>query len=399
MYDFIFIGGGIASLYSAYKLLQLRPELHIVLLERNTRLGGKIFKELFENTKVVVGAGVLRYNKDIHAINLLDELNIKYIKDTHKKSNLLDYNINVKEIFQHIKSIFDKDKEKYILYTFKQFASNILGNKLYKQFTIASGFTDYDNQNVYDAIYLYGFDDNYNTNPVLFVDWELLINTLKTELNKFKNFSLHTNINVINCTSKQDIYNCKTNKKTYESKQVVSGVDITAFCKIFNKLPSNVLNIYKKIKGQPFLLLYAKFSKDSIEIIKNCIHGFTICAPPLHKIIPINPNDGIYLISYCDNKNAIKMKPFIKNKKYLEKLVEKTLNVENLKITKLHHYYWENGTHYYKPFEHLYSREDFYNRIRYPCKNLYVVGDMVSTKQGWINGTMETCIEVIKNIK
>jgi protoporphyrinogen oxidase len=40
MHDIIMIGGGISSLYAAYKLLQKNPDLSI-LLERDSRLGGK----------------------------------------------------------------------------------------------------------------------------------------------------------------------------------------------------------------------------------------------------------------------------------------------------------------------------------------------------------------------
>lgn len=41
MHDIIMIGGGISSLYAAYKLLQKDPDLSILLLERDSRLGGK----------------------------------------------------------------------------------------------------------------------------------------------------------------------------------------------------------------------------------------------------------------------------------------------------------------------------------------------------------------------
>jgi len=160
-----------------------------------------------------------------------------------------------------------------------------------------------------------------------------------------------------------------------------------------------ILEPYKFIKGQPFLLLYAKVSPESIEIMNTYIKGFTICNTVLNKIIPVNPNNGVYLISYCDNKNAISLKPFIKNKIYLANLLNKTLGVENkIKILDLQSYYWENGTHYHKPFINSFiNRETYFDKIRNPLKNLYIVGEMVAEKQGWVNGTLKTCMNVIEN--
>ena len=54
MYDIIFIGGGISCLYCAYKLLKKNSELSILLIERNSHLGGRTWKEKFSTSNVVV---------------------------------------------------------------------------------------------------------------------------------------------------------------------------------------------------------------------------------------------------------------------------------------------------------------------------------------------------------
>jgi L-2-hydroxyglutarate oxidase LhgO len=63
MHDIVIIGGGISSLYAAYKLLQKNSELSILLLEKESHLGGRTWKEKFNTSNVVVGAGVLRAKK------------------------------------------------------------------------------------------------------------------------------------------------------------------------------------------------------------------------------------------------------------------------------------------------------------------------------------------------
>jgi monoamine oxidase len=67
---------------------------------------------------------------------------------------------------------------------------------------------------------------------------------------------------------------------------------------------------------------------------------------------------------------------------------------EDIKIISLHHYYWNNGTHYYKP----HNIDNFHNKVLNPMDNLYVVGEMVAGKQGWINGALSTSIDVANKI-
>jgi hypothetical protein len=190
-----------------------------------------------------------------------------------------------------------------------------------------------------------------------------------------------------------------TNKDKYQCKQLICGTDITSFKKIFNNLPNNILTPYKKIMGQPFLLLYAQFSKNSAMIMKNYIKTFTIVNGVLQKMIPINSNEGIYLVAYNDNKNAIKLKPYVKNKKFISNLVKTTLGIkEDIEIKDMTHYYWDNGTHYFTPYRATYQTNEFYKKITNPIKNLYVIGEMVAQKQGWVGGTLETVDKVIKLI-
>lgn len=397
MHDIIMIGGGISSLYAAYKLLQKNPDLSILLLERDSRLGGKTWKEKFSTTNVVVGAGVLRAKKDKIPIGLLNILGIKYNISKHATDYILPFKVELKELFEKLKQVYSKDPTKYINNTFKQFAESVIGKKVYSQFRTQSGYSDYDKQNVHDTLYNYNFDDNYFNSHIISVDWVALITKLQEFLKGYKNFKIIKNRTVKSI--QYEPFEVITNKDKYQCKQLICGTDITSFKKIFNNLPNNILTPYKKIMGQPFLLLYAKFSKDSTMIMKNYIKTFTIVNGVLQKMIPINSNEGIYLVAYNDNKNAIKLKPYVKNKKFISNLVKTTLGIkEDLEIKDMTHYYWENGTHYFTPYRATYQTNEFYKKITNPIKNLYVIGEMVAQKQGWVGGTLETVDKVIKLI-
>ena len=42
MYDIIVIGGGIAGLYTTYKIHKKSPQTKVLLIEKENRLGGRI---------------------------------------------------------------------------------------------------------------------------------------------------------------------------------------------------------------------------------------------------------------------------------------------------------------------------------------------------------------------
>ena len=55
-----------------------------------------------------------------------------------------------------------------------------------------------------------------------------------------------------------------------------------------------------------------------IPILKNAVNSTTIVNSPLYKIIPINPDKGIYMIAYTDNKGAKILKKYIKQCKNID---------------------------------------------------------------------------------
>jgi hypothetical protein len=193
-------------------------------------------------------------------------------------------------------------------------------------------------------------------------------------------------------TQKGAIYKC--------SKIIIA----TTISSLQHLLPSKS-NIYKQIHGQPFLRLYAKFSKSSTEIMKQYVKGYTVVEGPLQKIIPMDPSKGVYMIAYSDNASAIALKDHLENtlenRSYFEDLLEQSLKIEEgiLKINALLDFYWPIGTHYYEPLKGPYkNRTAFINAAQHPDKNILVVGEVVSKHQGWVEGALES-VEAVLNKK
>lgn len=75
-YDTIIIGGGIAGLYTAYKLQKKDPQQSILILEKEAVLGGRVDTYTDKYMTVEAGAGRFHENQK-HIMKLIKELNLQ----------------------------------------------------------------------------------------------------------------------------------------------------------------------------------------------------------------------------------------------------------------------------------------------------------------------------------
>ena len=162
------------------------------------------------------------------------------------------------------------------------------------------------------------------------------------------------------------------------------------------------MDIYNHIHGQPFIRIYGKFAKNSIELMKGSVNGEMVVAGPIYKIIPINVDNGVYMIVYSDNKWADYCKRYsentVENKAKLCRMLEKSIGlpIESLKLLAIKSFYWKIGTHYYSPLPSEFAnRRQFIKAAQHPIDNVHVVGEMVSLHQGWVEGALESVESVI----
>lgn len=398
-YDIIIIGTGISGLYSAYNIKNTSPNTSFLILEKYKKnwIGGRTSNEQFFGTEIVTGAGIGRKNKDILLHKLLTNLDFdlpEYIVNP-QYSNEMEY-ADIKRIITHLRKEYKKIKEKN--QTFKQFATTILGEKLYKKFIISVGYTDYENEDAFETLYYYGMEDNMCCWKAFRVPWRKMVLTLYNYLGA-SHFKFSNNVVKIEQTQ---INPCKyqimiDNGTQYLCNRVIVASTIDTIRKL---LPGHL--IYSHIKGQPFLRLYAKFTKKSTEILKEYVKGYTIVPGPLQKIISMDADNGVYMIAYNDNANTIALKKYLKNTKenreLYEVLLERSLGIpeNSLHIIAIKDFYWPIGTHYYTPLDKSYkSRKEFIDKAQHPKKGILVVGEAVSRNQGWTEGALESVNAVL----
>ena len=397
MYDVIIIGGGISGLYTAYKLYK---KYNILLIERNKVLGGRASNTLFENVSIVTGAGIGRKKKDNLLINLMNDFNlpIKEFKVTHDYyySGLTLTKNDIYKIFKKLQTEYIKNP---ICSTFKDFAISILGKKMYNEFIIFNGYTDYEKEDAFDTLFNYGIEDNLCDWIGFGVPWKKLVEKMKTKIG-LKNILLDKNVIQIQRLI-DSTFSIKLNDNTkIISKNVVIATTIESVL----SLVKVQRKMYKQIHNQPFLRLYGKFTKESSLLIEKYVNTTTIVKGPLQKILPINKEKGIYMISYSDNKNAIFLKPYIENIKsnriFLCNLLETALEMpkHSLYLESIKGIYWETGTHYYSPNPIEISRQKFIHKAQRPMPGMFIIGEMISINQGWVEGALESVESVLDEI-
>ena len=385
-YDTVIIGAGIAGLYAAYKIKKKDPHHKLAMFESENHIGGRMGTENFHGSQIAIGAGVGRKRKDKLLQKLLQELQIPTheFKVKTNYANTITTPCDVKQTFQYLKHTYEKHPEPEN--TFREFATKKLGEQRYQQFIMCAGFTDYENEGVYNTLYYYGFDDNYQQWTALSIPWQKLLQALQKSIGK-SNIHTGTPVEHIEIDKTGELWIVSTTNKKVKTKQVIVATTIDVAQRLIPD--ANHRNSpYQSIKGQPFLRIYGKFTPESNQVIQEYVTATTIVPGPIHKLIPINPIKGIYMIVYTDNKGAKILKKYIENtvanRKSLCKYLQEALGVtQKLELEDIRCFYWPIGTHYY-------TQHHLENITQNPKPNLYIIGEMISHNQGWVEGALES---------
>jgi hypothetical protein len=401
-YDIIIVGSGMSGLYSAYNIKKTSPNTSFLILEKYKKvwIGGRTSNDTFYSTEVVTGAGIGRRSKDKLLHRLLTTLGLPthdfivkpYYSQRIKPVNIIKTIDHLRYEYKRLDNASAKEE------TFKQFATRVLGEKDYKRFIQSAGYSDYENEDIFETLYYYGMEDNACCWRAFHVPWRRMVLKLYSLIGE-KHFRFSSKaVKISKMKEEPCVFQIllENGTKLYCNRVIVASTIDT----IRALIPKP---IYHDIEGQPFLRLYAKFDKKSIPIMKEYVKGFTFVPGPLQRIIPMNPNNGVYMIAYNDNNNTIALKHHLENnaenRELYEQLLEKSLGMpeHSLHIIAIKDYYWPIGTHYYKPLnKELYkNREEFIYEAQHPEKGILVVGEALSRNQGWTEGALESVKAVL----
>lgn len=361
--DYVIIGGGISGLYTAQLLEKKHPSRSISLYESNNIYGGRAQMTCFHNTNIVQGAGVGRFGKDKILYQLWKSaIHPEKPQVFSSKIQYIDFEpIDTLQIIQNLKTKRDAFKYRHDE-TFKTFFLRHYSRKTYQQFIWTNGFSDFEKADIIDTLYDYGFEDNLPSTSFFRIDWNKLVQYLVRCLQRTRLFPRHK-VTSVQYIKDQGYYRVRINGRTivYSRNVIWAGHFKNGYHDVTQ------LDIESQIGYNPFLRYYI-FCKNKIEeeYIGKSYHR----TDNLQKTIVIN--EHVVLLSYSDNQKAIHSHKELKRKNSVS-------------------FFWSHGTHYYKPLSKQWSnRREFIHKMQHPQKGCFLVGELISTNQGWTEGALES---------
>ena len=408
-YDIIIMGGGISGLYIQYKLLKKNKNLKILLIEKNKRIGGRIYTHsvVVKGIKYLMEGGAGRFND-----------NHKYLL---KLINVLGYDKKIYEIPSNVQFIPTKTKwknstiskfspYKYMDLIIKEYKINKNMNKisfidwLKKNVDLkiisflkdSYPYKDIFNTNTYDALNLYKRDLNINnTFYILQGGLSQLVESLYKNIIKNGGI-IKLNNEVTSINNYENKYVVKTNKGSFFCNKVILTGQRGDLLKI--KYLKPIKKLVNSVRNATLCRFYFIFDKK-YKWFKNIKK--TITDSKLSYFIPIDSNNGLVMISYVDEYNAKYLKKLENESKsklinFLLKECEKIFGIKNIpKPIWTKSFYWNSGVGNWKVGSDSNMVE---KNILKPFKNeyIYICGENYSSKyQSWIEGSLDTCEKVL----
>jgi hypothetical protein len=390
-YKNIIVGAGFAGLYFAHKF---RLD-NFIILERENRVGGRVYNFEWNGQQISMGGGILR-NNDKHTIKLAEEFGLKTTQSNSKyyfidlegsiPNEELYYEAN-KVIINYLKKIFitHKDEIKRLELTFRQFlfeyleyhiAQTIVSNLLYFSYLDSDVETIF-NEKIYQLMRIEPFISRY----ILPNGYTGLLDKLVESVGK-SNIKLNITVTNIYKSGNKYVINC-SNNLTFTCDKLILATEKNPKINIEIK---EVNELYEMFGSCPYIRSYGFW---------NLGHNITNSIKTQNypgKIIKIN--DKLLMTCYTECIRAKQLNDFFTNKKKDDqiKIIHELLINSGIQIEKPDDFIyklWEVGSHYPKPnFD--------YNLITSKIKdlaknsNIYLVGEVFSDCNGWVNCALES---------
>jgi hypothetical protein len=404
MKNIAIIGGGIGGMYSAMQCNKLGYTVHII--EKNYRLGGRIYTDTINEVQIETGAG--RFN-DNHTklLKLLKHYKIEYTELKNKKDFIpiiqkdcrkeerININALINKVLRKASTISD---EELMSITFNQLCEIALGIETTRALIEAFGYNaEFYITNAFSGVKTFKEDF---TNKYKYYS---CVNGLSSFISLFEEDLIKKGVNIHKGVIVNEYMVNKDNTFTLKlSDNSILIVDDLIFA-----LPKNELmkidifsnyarSLFDSVSPVSLHRIYANYRDTWFkDIIK------TTTDIPIRQFIPIDYDKSVAMVSYSDLHDADYWNIINQGTQDLEETIRKQLKqmFPDKKITKavnIRSYYWDNGVHAWKPGV---NPIDVMDKLQKLIPNVYIVGEAYSMRQGWIEGALETADVVINIIK
>ena len=403
IYDIIIVGGGIAGLYTAYCAIKRDPNRKILILEKDNRLGGRMYTYQEKDFPGPIEYGAGRFHKG-HTllVRLIDDLGMK------SKMNpiipTLELPIMKQLMEQIIQKYHQRKNDQDIELSFQEYVVKKLFVTSEEMKFIESQYgysAELSLMNMKDAMVLIE-DMRSHTYYGLGGGFSQIIDKLEDILNKKKCHILKTTpVKIVKQTTwdkDQTGFLVQTeNGEKFMSKKCVLAVPKEALTKFSILRP--IKDKLNSITTTPLCRIYAQYEPDKDGDYWFQGMGKVTVPNTLRYVIPYNQEKGVIMISYTDDKYAKWWHRIWKHegvssvKSHLHSLVKATFPWANAKTPrKLKIAYWDAGVAFWKTG--IKNSKSLAKEIARPLGNhieLYICGENYSPMQQWIESALITC--------
>lgn len=199
--------------------------------------------------------------------------------------------------------------------------------------------------------------------------------------------------------TKNGVIHVKTNNNTnLKCKKLVLAIPKNGLFNLSKSFSKTELELLNSVENTSLCRVFVQYdvSKKKNKWMKDI--KFSTLENPIKQIIPINPSNGVFQISYTDwyyadywgrlNKNEClkKIKEYLKNI-FCDKQIDDPIWFRK--------YYWPDAIHFWKPGI---DERKISSKITSIRKNVFICGESYSLNQGWCEGAIQTSIKVAQLI-
>jgi monoamine oxidase len=435
-YDYLIVGAGLAGLHSALRLARMYPKARIAIAEAYNYNGGRVvsYHSKQHNVHVENGAGRV-HNSHVMTLGYIDKYKLKTFPispdqnwiDSDKKEKESTKNIWPTLSFMLHTLLGSLRPAELSSHTIYELLHKIVGEQAAMR--ILNRFPYRAEMFVMRAdIALESIANEMGTNDDFFVVKEGLSAMIDGMVSELESMDVETNLvkrdSSTNssgfassarrieffynhrCFKVEDrkawfVIDSKPKQTCITAKKIILALHNSAMKKIS---PFAHMPLLKKVIMCPLLRIYAKFPvKDGVSWFSGLHH--TVTNSPLRYIIPINPKEGVIMISYTDAQDTLIWSKILNEK---GEIPLKNAIMKEVRIlfpdkhipepTFFKPFLWDVGCSYWAPG--MYSPQELSRKAHHPLPellpNVYMCGESYSMKQCWMEGALEHADELIQ---
>jgi phenolic acid decarboxylase len=377
-YDYIVVGGGIAGMTTAHRLAMMNPSTKICLVEKEDRLGGRLFTEKFHGFRVPHGGSMIR-GSDTRVFKLCSDLGLEVRSvEGHLQSDHPDFVNNM------LREIAIKSEGVSAPMTVERFLRETYPTHIVNKFLENSIYRDFLGSDLSEFIRTYPVSDLlqpegiFNQPYVCKGGFGALVDALTEKLKSYPKVTVILDTEVIFVKEGWEI--TLSNKNIISSKNLIWATTIDSATEL---LPQRVSSILRKhIEGVSFLRAAGYVDGD--------FNYSKVVGGLLGKLFSLK--GGVFQLAYTEDQAADSLNRLLSEAEgrseglvFLNKLLSHVAPGYDLKDYTWT--YWKTGIHQFK----IPVRETL-NKFE---NGLWLVGEMVALEnKGWVEGALQSVDEI-----